>query len=141
MAWMSKGQKSRAVVWETSRNATKKRREAYFPVSIGDWKKAGGCVVQEVKRRYTKINLHLCKHMLQTQALMHTHNPTRSWHLCGMFLAEDVTAAALASLPIYPPFPNSFSHGLSSACLHSPKAHRGLCPDHRSLFLTMDASP
>lgn len=50
MAWMSKGQKSRAVVWETSRNATKKRREAYFPVPIGDWKKAGGCVVQEVKR-------------------------------------------------------------------------------------------
>lgn len=50
LAWMSKGQKSRAVVRETSRNATKKRREAYFPVPIGDWKKAGGCVVQEVKR-------------------------------------------------------------------------------------------
>lgn len=77
------------------------------------------------------MNLHLCKYMLQTQAHTRTHSPTRSWHSCGMFLAEDVTAAALASLPVYPPFPNSFSHGLSSASLRYPEAYRGLCPAHR----------
>ena len=92
--------------------------------------------MQKVQSRYTEINVQLCTHSLQTQARTHTHTPTRSGIHLRMFLAEDLTAATLASLPMYPPFPNSFSHGLSPASLRSPEAQgtlpcpRGPCPDH-----------
>lgn len=84
--------------------------------------------VQEVESRHTKISLHLCKHMRHTQARTHAHSPARCWHSCGVLLAEDLTAAALASLAVDPPSSNSFPMASPQQPL-IPEA-RGLCPDH-----------
>lgn len=51
-------------------------------------------------------NFHSHKHGSQTHT--RTHTPTKSQHFYGMYLATDVTAAALACLPVGPPCPRSF---------------------------------
>lgn len=98
------------------------------PVPIGDsGRRQEGCSTRSEKQthkdKFTLMQTHA------TQARTHAHSPTRSWHSCGMFLAEDVTAAALASLPTDPPSSIRLSHSLCSASLRSPKP-RGLCPGH-----------
>jgi hypothetical protein len=86
----------------------------------------------------TQIDSHFRKHM--PQAHTPTHPPAKSQHSSGMSLAEDITAAVLASLPMCPPCPSSFSQA-SSAFLHFPKANLGLCPSHSSFALAMDSGP